>query len=74
MRHKGNRGKAGVASNERAGRKRATGKLDFIAERAWYMTYRNSIAEFPRLPTLGIASHYRREAVARKLSGRPLLG
>lgn len=46
---------------------------DFIAERAAYMAYRNAVLT-PYLPTLGVASHFRREAVARKLSGRKLLG
>lgn len=72
MKNKENLGKA-VASDERAGHKRATGKLDFIAERAAYMAYRNAVLT-PYLPTLGVASHFRREAVLRKLSGRPLLG
>lgn len=54
-------------------RSRRRRSQDFIAERAWYMTYRNSVLT-PYLPTLGVASHFRREAMRRKLSGRPLLG
>lgn len=55
-------------------KRRITGRQDFITERAAYMAYRNSIPDFPRLPTLGVASHFRQEALRRKLSGRPLLG
>lgn len=67
-RHKENQGRSGKATNVRF-----AGRRDFIAERAAYMQYRNAVLT-PYLPTLGIASHYRQEAVARKLSGRKLLG